>query len=296
VIRHVAGRLDLVRVDDFGSLHDLVLYLLGPLVNSGEIDYDDPYVAAATDLSLAAPAGLREFGRFGQNRLLMFRRNDDDAEEPKASRGRTRLRAVGLLAQPAGVAVLQRSLLRNPDIELVAVATHRLNPTSEDPSRGERPEFSVFEEVCAAHGIPLVAIDDLASGRHLAALDRFAPIDLLCSVSWRFVLSSDALARARVASINLHRGKLPEYPGAEPVRRMIEDGEPEAVITAHVMVEEVDAGEILATAAVPIRALEGRTSHELAEVIKEELVALFPPLMDTAIRIVATRAPAQGSA
>jgi SAM-dependent methyltransferase len=66
---------DLVAVDDFGSLHDLLLYVLLPAVNEGRIDYDDPLVAAATRLCLrlgSVEADL--FGRFGQNRLFVFQR------------------------------------------------------------------------------------------------------------------------------------------------------------------------------------------------------------------------------
>jgi len=64
---------DLVTIDDFGSLHDLLLYVLLPAVNEGQINYDDPIVAAATELCLrlgSVEADL--FGRFGQNRLMVF--------------------------------------------------------------------------------------------------------------------------------------------------------------------------------------------------------------------------------
>lgn len=205
------------------------------------------------------------------------------------------LRTVGLLARQAGLAVLERSLLGNPIIELVAVATHRLLPASEDPARGERPEFRSFAEICSAHGIALLAIDERAAARDLDPLEPFAPIDLLCSVSWRHVLSARALARARVAALNLHRGKLPEYAGAEPVRRMIEDGATRAVITAHLMVEEVDAGDVVATAELRIGESRGRSSRELAEAVKAELVQLYPVLMDQAIRAVAARVAAQSA-
>jgi methionyl-tRNA formyltransferase len=208
---------------------------------------------------------------------------------------RTRLRAVALLARPAGLIVLERSLLRNPDIELAAVATHRLRPASEDSSRGERAEHRAFETLCRTHEIPLIAIDDALAARSLEPLQPFEPFDLLCSVSWRYILTTSALERPKVAGINLHRGKLPEYAGAEPVRRMIEAGERDAIITAHVMVEEVDAGEILGTASVSIPALEGRTSAELAEVVKNELLVHYPPLMDAAIRIIADRLAAGSS-
>jgi SAM-dependent methyltransferase len=66
---------DLVAVDDFGSLHDLLLYVLLPAVSEGQIKYDHPLVAAATELCLrlgSVEADL--FGSFGQNRLLAFQR------------------------------------------------------------------------------------------------------------------------------------------------------------------------------------------------------------------------------
>lgn len=74
LLRHVEDQLELVAVDDFGSLHDLILYVLVPMAKGGEVDYDDSLVAAATELSLLMPNELRELGRFGQNRLLVFRR------------------------------------------------------------------------------------------------------------------------------------------------------------------------------------------------------------------------------
>jgi cyclopropane fatty-acyl-phospholipid synthase-like methyltransferase len=61
-----------VRVEDFASLHDLVLYALVPATNGGEVDYDHPLVAVATRLSLAL--GGAPCGAFGQNRLWTGRR------------------------------------------------------------------------------------------------------------------------------------------------------------------------------------------------------------------------------
>ena len=65
--------LELIATDDFGSLHDIVLYVLVPMINQGEIDYDHPLVKVAGDLS----SGISEkyetpFGSFGQNRLFLY--------------------------------------------------------------------------------------------------------------------------------------------------------------------------------------------------------------------------------
>lgn len=71
VERHLAPRLRLLDADDFGSLHDIVLYVLVPLVNGGQVDYDHPMVKAATTLTLGMQGRL-DAGRYGQNRLLRF--------------------------------------------------------------------------------------------------------------------------------------------------------------------------------------------------------------------------------
>ncbi len=68
--------LDLEAVDDFAALHDLVLYVLGPLAHGGEVDYADPLVEAATALLLAPETArlLGGLGPVGQNRLYVFRK------------------------------------------------------------------------------------------------------------------------------------------------------------------------------------------------------------------------------
>lgn len=67
--------LELVEIEDFISLHDIVLYLLVPMINGGEIDYDSPLVEAVTKLNIAVsklmPNGV---GRLGQNRLYKCRK------------------------------------------------------------------------------------------------------------------------------------------------------------------------------------------------------------------------------
>jgi len=77
---HLERHLDLLEVEDFISLHDLVLYVLVPATNGGSVDYDHPLVEAATALSLAlGPEERAQLGAFGQNRLFVARRARGDA-------------------------------------------------------------------------------------------------------------------------------------------------------------------------------------------------------------------------
>jgi len=72
---HCRSRATLMAIKDFGSLHDLVLYVLVPMINDGKTDYDHPIVKATTQLLLNNDFDLgNSFGHFGQNRLYVFKK------------------------------------------------------------------------------------------------------------------------------------------------------------------------------------------------------------------------------
>lgn len=67
--------LELLKAEDFISLHDLILYVLVPAINGGAVDYQHPLVEVATRLNIGLsfefPGSL---GEFGQNRLFLCRK------------------------------------------------------------------------------------------------------------------------------------------------------------------------------------------------------------------------------
>ena len=74
--RHIAAAgLELVEIEDFSGLHDLILYAIVAAEKGGAVDYDHPLVAAATQVSVElAATGMNDFGPYGQNRLYVARR------------------------------------------------------------------------------------------------------------------------------------------------------------------------------------------------------------------------------
>jgi ubiquinone/menaquinone biosynthesis C-methylase UbiE len=65
--------LDILHVENFGSLHDLLLYVLLPHSSSGIVDYSHPMMESVTKLLEEFPENLnREFGNFGQNKLYVL--------------------------------------------------------------------------------------------------------------------------------------------------------------------------------------------------------------------------------
>ncbi|MCG8529480.1 MAG: class I SAM-dependent methyltransferase, partial [Desulfovibrionales bacterium] len=76
---HVQGKLELIHRECFASLHDIILYVLVPMVNGGRVDYDHPMVGAVTQLLHSQKGELDHelagaFGEFGQNCLYVFKK------------------------------------------------------------------------------------------------------------------------------------------------------------------------------------------------------------------------------
>lgn len=192
-----------------------------------------------------------------------------------------KLRTIALLGREAGLRVLQDALLTDSSLELALVCTHGHLPRAE--GGGPRPELQDYRSACAEAGIPLAVLDGPEARRvedHLPA----GPLDLLVVLSWRHLVSPAALARFRLGGVNLHRGALPGYAGAEPVRRAMEAGERRIAITAHRMTDNLDDGPEVARAWLDVSPLaDGAASSDAAEVVKARLLPLYAPLARLAV-------------
>jgi SAM-dependent methyltransferase len=75
-VPRVRDAFDLEGIDDFGGLHDVLLYALKPAAHEAHaIVYDDALMDAATRLALALAAeGEAPLAGFGQNRLWRWRK------------------------------------------------------------------------------------------------------------------------------------------------------------------------------------------------------------------------------
>lgn len=74
--------------------------------------------------------------------------------------------------------------------------------------------------------------------------------------------------------VNIHPSLLPKYPGVNTHARALEAGDSEHGCTVHLVVEEVDSGEILGQARMPIK--PGDTPETLATRVLELEHHLYP--------------------
>ncbi len=132
---------------------------------------------------------------------------------------------------------------------------------------GDKRDALAFERARVA-GIPTEHVDpvDFASregfDRELAERVGAHSVELVVGAGYMRVLSPALLERFP-AVLNVHPSLLPEFRGLRAVERALEAGVQETGVTVHFMVEEVDAGPVVAQEAVPV--LPGETKESLLE-------------------------------
>ncbi len=132
---------------------------------------------------------------------------------------------------------------------------------------GDRGGAFAFERARRA-GVPAEHVDPEGFedredfDRELAERVAAHGVELVVGAGYMRVLSPAFLERFP-AVLNVHPSLLPEFRGLRAVERALEAGVGETGVTVHFMVEEVDAGPVVAQEAVPVFA--GDTKESLLE-------------------------------
>jgi phosphoribosylglycinamide formyltransferase-1 len=132
---------------------------------------------------------------------------------------------------------------------------------------GDKKEAFAFERARRA-GVPVEHVDPAGfAGKddydgELAARVAAHDVELVVGAGYMRILSPVFLERFP-AVLNVHPSLLPDFRGLRAVERALESGVEETGVTVHFMVEEVDAGPIVAQERVPVRA--GDTEETLLE-------------------------------
>jgi len=77
--------------------------------------------------------------------------------------------------------------------------------------------------------------------------------DLIVSYSFPHLIDARTVASARVAALNVHPGRLPQYRGVNPMWAIYR-GEPEIDVSVHRIASEFDTGEVLAVSTAALDA------------------------------------------
>ncbi|MCL4811473.1 MAG: phosphoribosylglycinamide formyltransferase [Vicinamibacteraceae bacterium] len=113
-----------------------------------------------------------------------------------------------------------------------------------------------------------------AFDRAIAGILRQHEVVLVCLAGFMRLLGAGFVAEFPNAILNIHPSLLPSFPGLDAQRQALEHGVRVSGATVHIVTAELDAGPIVAQAAVPV--LDEDTVETLAARILVEEHRIYP--------------------
>lgn len=136
--------------------------------------------------------------------------------------------------------------LLDSDHEVVLVVTH---PKSDHAY--EKIWDDSVADLATEHGVP-VLLRDRPDDQELRTALKEADPDIIVANNWRTWIPPQIFTLPRHGTLNVHDSLLPAYAGFSPLIWALINGEPEVGVTAHLMDEVLDAGDIVLQRAVPV--------------------------------------------
>jgi methionyl-tRNA formyltransferase len=178
-----------------------------------------------------------------------------------------------------------------PTLEQLLASRHEIRGVVTQPDRprgrGQKVADSPVKAAALSHRLPLLQPERLRDPHVAEMLAGWTP-DLGVVAAYGKLLPGELLRLPRFGMINVHASLLPKYRGAAPVHRAVIDGEAQTGVTIMQMVEALDAGDMLARVARPIR------PDETSDVVERDLADLGARLLvETLDRVEAGTATAE---
>ncbi|TDD09943.1 methionyl-tRNA formyltransferase [Nonomuraea deserti] len=133
-------------------------------------------------------------------------------------------------------------------------------------------------DLAAGHGVP-VLLRARPDDELVTALKEAEP-DIIVANNWRTWIPPEIFRLPRHGTLNVHDSLLPAYAGFSPLIWALINGEEEVGVTAHLMDEELDAGDIVLQRAVRVGPSDTATD------LFHRTVALIRPIVRDALALI----------
>ncbi|MGW2303055.1 methionyl-tRNA formyltransferase [Streptomyces sp. NPDC001809] len=169
--------------------------------------------------------------------------------------------------------------LLDSEHDVVLVVTH---PKSEHAY--EKIWSDSVADLAEEHGVPVV-IRNRPDDEELLTRLKEADPDIIVANNWRTWIPPHIYNLPRHGTLNIHDSLLPKYAGFSPLIWALINGESEVGVTAHMMDEVLDAGDIVQQHSVPVGPADTTTDlfHKTVDLIA-------PVTIDALDRIAGGRA------
>lgn len=176
-----------------------------------------------------------------------------------------------------------------PSLLALAAAGHQLIAviTQPDKPKGRRQELAAppVKNHGLALGLPVYQPPKVKDPDFLRVLTDLGP-ELIVTAAFGQILPGELLDIPPFGTINLHASLLPMYRGAAPIHRAVMNGDAVTGVSTMYMTEQLDAGDIILQAALPVMPEENTGQvHDALAVLGARL------LVDTVNLIAVGQAP-----
>lgn len=136
-------------------------------------------------------------------------------------------------------------------------------------------------DLAEKHGVPVLLRNRPDDDELLERL-READPDVIVATNWRTWIPPSIFTLPRLGTLNVHDSLLPAYAGFSPLIWALINGEKEVGVTAHMMDDTLDAGDIVLQRAVPVGPRDTTTD------LFHKTLELFGPITVDGLALLAT--------
>lgn len=143
--------------------------------------------------------------------------------------------------------------------------------------RGRKLVPGEVKELAGSLELPIMQPERLRTVQAMAQLKAWQP-DVMVVVAYGQILPQEVLDIPTRGCLNVHASLLPRWRGASPIQAAIEAGDAKTGVTIMEMVQQLDAGPIVAQREVPIRpnTFADELSQQLAWLGARTLIDVLP--------------------
>lgn len=182
---------------------------------------------------------------------------------------------IVFMGTPHFAAHILEQLLTKTDYQIKAVVTQPDRPVG----RKHTLQQSAVKQVACAHNIEVLQPAKLSGSQEMQQIIAMKP-DLIITAAYGQFLPTKLINAANHA-INVHGSLLPKYRGGAPIQYALKNGDAKTGITIMYMVKQMDAGDILSQAELPIGPADdaGTLFEKLSVLGADLLLKTLPELL-----------------
>jgi len=188
---------------------------------------------------------------------------------------------VGFLSRSHGLNVLT-NLGKMNEFKFLKIYTHKYNPKSQDLNQGVRDDYKLFVNECKKLSIPLIEIDSKST-----QIVDCPECDYIIEISWRYIIPYKVVKKSKIGTFGIHRGKLPDYAGAEPIKQALKNNEKKIILSAHKLEPKIDSGDVITTLVYELEnELSNSNIEKKIQEIRDSITPLFSEIVLDTIKIL----------